>query len=304
MDDRILSVWLQGRAQNTVKYYRKDLLALDSWLQKTRAISVNDVPAAEDLVHYLETVPRTPAMKEQSKLVIRSFFRFLAENGYAEKNPARVLKLSKPRDVIASRIPTIESIRSICQAAADVHKDELLRRRDPLVCEFAFVTGARLHEIAQLNKDHIQAVKAGVQVELFGKGSKTRWVLMPAEFANRLTAFIKEHGLPFVFPNERGDAALGSSGVYDVVKMAARKAGHKRFSTHWFRHGHASESISNGCPLTVVQATLGHSNIATTSRYLHARPETSSALYLSLKETTFLAKERNIEVTEPSKSHR
>jgi integrase/recombinase XerD len=37
---------------------------------------------------------------------------------------------------------------------------------------------------------------------------------------------------------------------------------------------------SSGAPAHVVQATLGHRSLATTSRYAHARPTVSSATYL------------------------
>jgi integrase/recombinase XerD len=47
-------------------------------------------------------------------------------------------------------------------------------------------------------------------------------------------------------------------------------------SPHWLRHAHGSHAIDRG----VVQATLGHGNISTTSGYLHARPDSSSGLRL------------------------
>nr|WP_242032970.1 MULTISPECIES: tyrosine-type recombinase/integrase [unclassified Coleofasciculus] len=46
------------------------------------------------------------------------------------------------------------------------------------------------------------------------------------------------------------------------------------------RHVHASHSLDTGAPIHLVQATLGHELVATTSRYLHARPNDSSSLYL------------------------
>jgi integrase/recombinase XerD len=47
-------------------------------------------------------------------------------------------------------------------------------------------------------------------------------------------------------------------------------------SPHWLRHAHGSHAIERGASLPEVQATLGHGNIATTSGYLHARPDSSS----------------------------
>src|SRR5262245_49531707 len=47
------------------------------------------------------------------------------------------------------------------------------------------------------------------------------------------------------------------------------------------RHAHASHALDRGAPIHLVQATLGHSSVATTSRYLHARPGDSSARFLA-----------------------
>jgi integrase/recombinase XerD len=61
----------------------------------------------------------------------------------------------------------------------------------------------------------------------------------------------------------------------------ARKAGiNEAVSPHWLRHAHGSHAIDHGASLPEVQSTLAHSNIATTSGYLHARPDTSSGLHL------------------------
>ncbi|MEP0781405.1 site-specific integrase [Microcoleus sp. ZQ-A2] len=49
---------------------------------------------------------------------------------------------------------------------------------------------------------------------------------------------------------------------------------------HWLRHAHASLFLDRGTPIHLVQQTLGHESVATTSRYLHARPNDSSSLYL------------------------
>jgi integrase/recombinase XerD len=53
-------------------------------------------------------------------------------------------------------------------------------------------------------------------------------------------------------------------------------------SPYWFRHAHASHSLDRNAPISLVQATLGHSDISTTGRYLHARPSDSSSRYLPL----------------------
>jgi len=66
-----------------------------------------------------------------------------------------------------------------------------------------------------------------------------------------------------------------------MVKRTAVKAGvNTAVSPHWLRHAHGSHAIDRGASLPEVQETLGHTNISTTSAYLHARPNTSSGLKL------------------------
>jgi Phage integrase family len=68
-----------------------------------------------------------------------------------------------------------------------------------------------------------------------------------------------------------------------LVDAAARRAGLRAgVSPHWLRHAHATHALERGAPIHIVQATLGHASVATTGRYLHARPTDSSARYLAV----------------------
>src|SRR5262245_62532916 len=94
-----------------------------------------------------------------------------------------------------------------------------------------------------------------------------------------------------VFPSRTG-RPLDRGRVYCIVREAARRAGipeADRISPHWIRHAHASHALDHGAPIHLVQATLGHSSVATTSAYLHARPGDSSARFLSMWQWNPLA---------------
>ena len=53
-------------------------------------------------------------------------------------------------------------------------------------------------------------------------------------------------------------------------------------SPRFLRHSHGTHTLRRGADLATVRDTLGHASIATTSRYLRARPEKSSSDYLAL----------------------
>jgi site-specific recombinase XerD len=67
------------------------------------------------------------------------------------------------------------------------------------------------------------------------------------------------------------------------VRRAARKAGLEAVvSPHFLRHSHGTHALRRGADLATVRETLGHASLATTGRYLHARPEKSSGDYLAI----------------------
>jgi hypothetical protein len=84
-----------------------------------------------------------------------------------------------------------------------------------------------------------------------------------------------------VFASHKGDRRLTERTVGYMLKRTAKRAGIAgTVSPHWLRHAHGSHALDRGATLAEVQTTLGHANVATTSGYLHARPNTSSGLKL------------------------
>lgn len=74
---------------------------------------------------------------------------------------------------------------------------------------------------------------------------------------------------------------LPRSQIKRIVETAAKRSGiNKKVSPHWLRHAHATHALENGADIGLVKDTLGHDNVATTSRYLHVRPNDSSSMYV------------------------
>jgi site-specific recombinase XerD len=112
-----------------------------------------------------------------------------------------------------------------------------------------------------------------------GKGGKTRVVRLSRGTWAELQALRTDEtiGEDLVFP-------MSAVNAWKRVKRAARIAGisEVRVSPHFLRHSHGTHALRRGADLATVRDTLGHASIATTSRYLHARPEKSSGDYLAL----------------------
>ncbi|MCH2247621.1 MAG: tyrosine-type recombinase/integrase, partial [Crocosphaera sp.] len=155
-------------------------------------------------------------------------------------------------------------------------------QRNRVMLRLLYAGGLRVSELCALKWRDLKPRHQLGQVTVFGKGGKTRTVLLPQGVWEELCE-LKGSSLPndAVFRSRQGGGHLDRSQVYRIVKAAAKRAGIEgNVSPHWLRHAHASHSLDRGAPLHLVQATLGHSSVATTERYLHARPNDSSAMYL------------------------
>ena len=119
---------------------------------------------------------------------------------------------------------------------------------------------------------------------MYGKGGKTRAVVLPVGPWQELVSLRSGADLDGpVFVSTRTGGHLSQPQAWRIVRKAARRAGIVLpVSPHWMRHAHASHALDRGAPISLVQATLGHSSISTTGRYLHARPTESSGKYLAV----------------------
>ena len=118
-------------------------------------------------------------------------------------------------------------------------------------------------------------------VVVFGKSGNTRVVLVKHDTWQEFQALRGSASPNDPVCPSRKDSHLTASQLWRIIKAAAKRAGlPPEVSTHWLRHAHASHALDRGAPISLVQNTLGHASVATTGRYLHARPEDSSARYL------------------------
>ena len=161
--------------------------------------------------------------------------------------------------------------------------DSLKGKRDSAMLATLLHHALRRDELCRLKVKDFKHERRGVaHLKVFGKGGKTRAVLLPAS-TWKLLALLRVGCAPddALFRSKQGGGPLNRLSVHRVVKLAARRAGlSEAVSAHWLRHAHVSHALDRGAPVHLVQATVGHASLATTSRYAHARPNDSSSRYL------------------------
>lgn len=266
-DVQLLALWLHGRAPGTIKAYRLESARLFAFTNKPLAyITLGDLQA------FVDSLTGKPATRARTIAATKSLFSFASRLNAIPFNVAAALRAPAGRDGLADRILT----------EADVAKMlALCEGRDHALIRLAYAGGFRVSEIVNLKwKDFADASDGTLYATTLGKGSKTRTVRIPVATANILREM--RHDAPldaYVFPGRHG--GIHPAHAWRIVrKVAIRAAIEKPVSPHFLRHAHASHALDRGVKVTVVRDTLGHSSIAITDRYAHARPDESSGLSL------------------------
>jgi integrase/recombinase XerD len=271
-DGQLITLWLHGRPASTRDAYARDVRRFLAFVGKPlRAVTLGDVQAFADSLN-----EKAPATRARILSSVKSLFAFGHRLGYVPFDVGRPLRLPTRKSTLAERIMT----------EADTHRVIALEpnRRNRVLLRLLYASGVRVSELCGLKWRDLQERGDAGQVTVFGKGGKTRTILLSAATWRELLALRGDAGLDEpVFPSRKRGGHLDRSQVLRIVQAAAKRAGlAANVSPHWMRHAHASHALDRGAPIHLVQATLGHSSVATTGRYLHARPTESSSKYLAV----------------------
>lgn len=277
-DERLIELWLHGKSQATRAAYTSDLTKFLDFTEgkPLRTVTLADVQGFADFLSVL----LAPATQARILAAIKSLFAFGHQVGYLPFDVGRPVKLPGRRDDRAERILSADDVHSIIAQAKS--------KRDKALLRTLYIGGLRVAEAVALRTRDLKEREKGGQVTLFGKGNKTRTVLLPAGLWEELRALALPHpDAPLFRSRKKGPSGephpITVRQAERVVKEAAKRAGlpsASEVSPHWLRHAHASHAMDRGAKIHLVQATLGHASVATTGKYLHARPDESSALYL------------------------
>jgi integrase/recombinase XerD len=270
-DKRLIDTWLHGLSEYTQRGYKRCVLEFLEWVKKPlSAVTVADLQGWQETLS--DFAPHTQRLKMAA---VRSLLNFGHQIGLLDKNVSQGLGHSKIKDTLNERILSEEEVAAMIQSQTN--------SRNQAILLLLYTAGLRVSELCSLR---CQDLSRG-QLTIFGKGGKTRTILLPEPVWQKLCE-LRNNALAddLVFMSRQKDSlgtALDQSQVNRIVAKAAIAAGiNKKVSPHWLRHAHAIHSLNRGAPLDLVQKTVGHSSIATTSRYLRARPDDSSALYLDV----------------------
>ncbi len=271
-DSEIVRFWISQKAQTTQKTYIMVARQFLTFAGK----ELRDIKL-EDLLLWLESFQLRGKSQNtiNNKLAaIKSLFSFGVKTGYLSANPASMIKTPKAKDALNERILMAEEVKQLINAADT--------ERNRLILVLLYILGLRISELVGLNWSDFRPNDENVTVTIFGKGHKTRTLLITHQLWNQLQQLPKSEKTEAVFLS-RFNNRLDRHAIHRLIKKAVEKSGiNAHTSAHWLRHAHAYHSLNNGAGIDLVMKSLGHSSLAVTSRYLHVQPSECTSKFIDL----------------------
>lgn len=268
-DNEIITLWLYGKSQSTINNYLHDVNQFLRFTGKGLADCLYD-----DFINYLKFLEFKGYKNstKQAKLTgIKSLFSFCHKLGYLQYNIAVQIpnfKLENEPRLKAINYDVIVKLISF-----------ISNPRDKLIVKCLYLLGLRVSEVINLKWSDFHFIGSNIELSVIGKGKKFRTVLVPSHLYQELIDY-KQHQVYCFVTSEHNP--LCRQTVNKMLRVTCDRLGIKRINPHAFRHSHATHSLANGCDLSLLQQSLGHSDISTTQKYLSKRVGEGSSTYLNV----------------------
>jgi integrase/recombinase XerD len=253
-----------GASRNTLLAYRRDLEAAVETVGSLERAGTSELSMLGEA--WAELAPSTVARRSAA---LRRFYGFLLDDGMRADDPSSALpkpRLQRPLPRILES-GEVEAIFTVIEERAA--SGEPLALRNLALLELLYGSGLRATELVSLPR---RAVRPGQPfLMLRGKGDKERLVPVSERAAEAVQKWLAHvpAASPWLFPS--GKSHLSRVRLFQLVRGMAALAGiaPDRISPHVLRHAFATHLLAGGADLRVLQALLGHADIATTQIYTH-----------------------------------
>ncbi|MBV9749291.1 MAG: tyrosine-type recombinase/integrase [Acetobacteraceae bacterium] len=203
---------------------------------------------------------------------VRRFTSWLRSEGHLASDPTEGIRVKLPPSRRQS--PRDGLVKDLFDAVDRLDWSTVKRARARAILSLLSECGLRRDELLALQLGDIDLESREIRI-VRGKGGKSRVVVPPQHALDALRAYID------LRPAGSGGRDLWKcgrrpklwrDGLYSLLHSLGRAAGLRgtRIIPHLLRHAYATRCLESGVPLNVIQTNLGHSDVATTARYIGA----------------------------------
>lgn len=198
---------------------------------------------------------------------IKSFYKYLRQQGYVAVNPAQKIKSLKQKKVLPQFVPEPQLWDSALFLEIE---DPFKRSQDELILELFYQTGIRLSELIGLKDQNVSSS----QIKVLGKRNKERLIPIAPKLFELIQQYRfckSESGLQGEFLMiSKNEKKLSPKFVYNIVNFYLGKATNlSKKSPHVLRHTFATHMLNNGASLETIKMLLGHADLSATQIYTH-----------------------------------
>ena len=260
----------QNASVHTIKAYVGDLDGFAAYIGPRDWKRIDHVVIRGFLSHlYEKGLGKTSVARALA--AVRSLYRWLAQEGIVEQNPAKLVSTPKiPKKL--PRVPTIEEINSVFDGA--MPDASAFPERDRLLFELLYGCGIRNSELIGINLEDVRVSAEAILIR--GKGKKERYVPFGGAAAQALSSYLpvrqklladKRKSTGALLVNHRGGRLTTRSVGRIVKKIAVAKGLSPDVHPHTLRHAFGTHMLEEGADLRAIQELLGHERLSTTQRY-------------------------------------
>jgi integrase/recombinase XerC len=281
--DQFLRVLRERNASaHTIKAYAGDLENFSRYVGSREWKSLDHV-AIRGFLSHLYDKGLGKASVARSLAAVRSLYRWLAQQGVVEQNPAKLVSTPKlPKKL--PRVPTIEEMNSVLDG--EMPEVAAFPERDRLLLELLYGCGIRNSELIGINLDDIRVSAEAILIR--GKGKKERYVPFGESAAAALGVYLParqkllaewNRTTPALVLNQRGGRLTVRSVGRIVKKIAVARGLSPDLHPHTLRHAFGTHMLEEGADLRAIQEMLGHERLSTTQRYTQLSMKHVLAVY-------------------------
>jgi len=216
----------------------------------------------EEIVNYLKKAFLEINKSTSSYNLSLCAIRFL----YSVCFKKELSKILLPTSKVRKRFPTIVTKE---QFLIIFNNEKNLKHKCWLL--LSFCSGLRCIDIAKLKIEYIDSKNHKLKV--LGKGNKERYTILPDVVIKFLRIYYKEYGLTskdnYLFKGTDGKEFINSGTISNYFTNYIKHFDIKNITEHSLRHSFATFYLMNGGDLVTLQSMLGHTNLFSTSIYLH-----------------------------------
>src|ERR1700680_46835 len=174
----------RNASPHTIKAYNGDLAEFAAYIGARGWKQIDHLTIRGFLSRLYERGP-DKASVARSLAAVRSLYRWLAQEGVVEHNPAALVSTPKlPKKL--PRVPTIEEMNGVLDGK--MPEVAAFPERDRLMLELLYGCGIRNSELIGINLDDIRFSDEAILIR--GKGKKQRYVLFGNAVKVALTAYV------------------------------------------------------------------------------------------------------------------